>query len=290
MNFNLKDNIVRYLIIISILAGFFISYSNGQNVYREIDPPHIVESGQGFEIDFNEDSIVDLLLWKDNFKAGAGCIAVQAVSLFSMLPNDTAYMFYDSTGVLYVFNYLDTITESTTCLEEPYSCQNNSIYYCPFLISFTSHDCGDLPSTSTGLIKGIFNKYLGFRLKILDNYHYGWINFSKSQGVDFKLRAYAYNTIPEEVIVIEDPFYTSLETTQVTRLNCYPNPASDVLTIDNIDDNGTIEIMDLAGRIIFSEKYYNSPCTIPVNSLINGIYILQVSNANGRKIEKFVKE
>lgn len=103
------------------------------------------------------------------------------------------------------------------------------------------------------------------------------------------LRAYAYNTKPEEVIVIDDPFYTTIERTKTSGLNIYPNPARDIITIDNIGDECTIKIMDLDGRITYSQSYHISLVIIPVSSLANGMYILQVESANGRFLEKFIK-
>lgn len=280
------------LTIFSVLAWLSISPLEGQIVYREIDPPQTVMSGKGVEIDFNDDSIVDLLLWKDHYKVGSGCIAVLSGDLFSVMPTDTAYLFYDSTGVLYAFNYLDTIKESMNCFESPYSCPNQSIYKCPFLIHHQVflYDCDSTRITNTGLYREIRNKYFGFRLKILGHNHYGWINFSKKEGVDFILRAYAYNTTPEEAIVINDPFYTTFESSQHIGITFFPNPVGDVLTIDNIGNEGIVKIIDFAGRITISQNYYNSPLTIPVRSLAKGSYILQVETVNGRFVEKFIKD
>lgn len=152
----------------------FFSPLDGQVVYKEIDPRQTVLSGTGIEIDFNDDSIMDLLLWKDYYKLGAGCISTQSGNLFSVMPNDTAYLFYDSTGVLYAFNYLDTIKESINCFESPYFCANQSIYECPFPIHHQIfwHDCNSSTSTITGLYREVKNKYIGFKLKILGRYHY----------------------------------------------------------------------------------------------------------------------
>lgn len=286
-----KERIMKHLLTIFILTWFSISSLEGQIVYREVDPPETVISGQGIELDFNEDSKVDLLLWKDYYKLGAGCISTQSGQLFSVMPTDTAYLCYDSTGVLYAFNYLDTIKESAVCFERPYSCLDQSIYKCPFLIHHQEfyHDCDSTTITNTGLYREIRNKYLGFRLKILGQYHYAWINFSKNEGVDFKLRAYAYNTIPEEVIVINDPFYTTSNAFQRNSISLFPNPVGDVLTLDNISNKGIVRILDLTGRIVVSQNYYNSPLTIPVRTLATGTYILQVETINGRFVKKFIK-
>jgi hypothetical protein len=257
-----------------------------------MDPRQNVESGQGFEIDFNEDSFVDLLIWRDQYKLGAGCISVQSGELLSVLPNDTAYLFYDSTGVLHTFNYLDTIEESANSFENSYSCPESDIYKCPFLIHEETfwYACDSSSSTLTGLFREIKNQYIAFKLKIADSYHYGWINFSKKEGVDFTIRAYAYNTIPEESMVILDPFYTHQETYTTPSFALYPNPASNMLTLEGIGDRGLIEILDLSGRVTFSQMYHQPTLTIPVHSLLNGVYILCVSTEKGPFIKKFIKE
>lgn len=110
------------------------------------------------------------------------------------------------------------------------------------------------------------------------------------QGVDFTLRAYAYNTTPQDAIAINDPFYTTFKSSQHLGIIIFPNPVGDVLTLENIGNEGIIRIIDFAGRITISQNYYNSPLTIPVRSLAKGSYILQVETENEWFVEKFIKD
>lgn len=79
----------------------------------------------------------------------------------------------------------------------------------------------------------------------------------------------------------------SLSTTE-TQLNpaisIYPNPVSDILYIKNADAS-QYKIIDLSGRIVKSGVYQNG---IVISELNKGAYIIQISNKNIQKTEKFI--
>jgi serine protease AprX len=76
-------------------------------------------------------------------------------------------------------------------------------------------------------------------------------------------------------------------------IDVYPNPASDIITIDGFDQliNGIV-IRDLQGKIIRSYSYGNDRqlITLGVVDLIQGIYLLEVNTSMGKQIVKLVKK
>ena len=77
------------------------------------------------------------------------------------------------------------------------------------------------------------------------------------------------------------------ETKNIKTISCYPNPASDRITISSngFDLRGsTMNIYDVTGKNIYSKKvgvdnYSNVDIEIPA-SISNGIYVVEVSNSN----------
>lgn len=59
-------------------------------------------------------------------------------------------------------------------------------------------------------------------------------------------------------------------------LTVFPNPASDVITLDGTFSNSTIEITDLTGKVVYSGNVSGHKPNINVSSLEQGIYILKV--------------
>ena len=59
----------------------------------------------------------------------------------------------------------------------------------------------------------------------------------------------------------------------------YPNPAKDVLHINHIPKESTVTIFDVVGRKIFSKKYSQANTSIDTSLFANGMYILQINNA-----------
>jgi PKD repeat protein len=66
----------------------------------------------------------------------------------------------------------------------------------------------------------------------------------------------------------------------------YPNPASDKLYITNLPEDATISVFNCYGQqiIITSNKTY-----LNIDSLENGIYILNVNSGESRQVLRFIK-
>ena len=72
----------------------------------------------------------------------------------------------------------------------------------------------------------------------------------------------------------------------------YPNPVQDVLTIITGTQtvNGTLQVLDLSGRVLREQKITNPTNKIDVNGLPSGAYLLKVQGRNTISVDKFLKE
>lgn len=67
-----------------------------------------------------------------------------------------------------------------------------------------------------------------------------------------------------------------------TLTNVYPNPVSDVLTIDFAEQQtGTILLLDVAGKQVYNEFFSSATITIDAGSFNKGMYILHIETNDG---------
>ncbi|MFH0864660.1 MAG: T9SS type A sorting domain-containing protein [Bacteroidota bacterium] len=79
------------------------------------------------------------------------------------------------------------------------------------------------------------------------------------------------------------------DTNSITSI--YPNPSSDYITIDNMQDINFIRISNILGETVINMDVTNQTETINTSSLPNGIYFVSLINKNGIcETKKFSKE
>lgn len=82
---------------------------------------------------------------------------------------------------------------------------------------------------------------------------------------------------------------SSVDDVTAGNIEVFPNPASDFLTIRNIDESGTnstAHVYDMFGRILISDGLVSGTNTIDVSGLSAGVYSIRVIN----QIFKIIKE
>lgn len=73
-----------------------------------------------------------------------------------------------------------------------------------------------------------------------------------------------------------------------TDIMIYPNPVSTVLNVKNISKKANYKIYSAAGQLVSSGLILNNK--IDVSKLINGVYVIDIDDANGTAQKKFIKE
>jgi len=80
--------------------------------------------------------------------------------------------------------------------------------------------------------------------------------------------------------------------TQVSMINAsqdgnvYPNPTNQLLTIQSSLLINKIELIDLAGQVVISERPNKKVCNLDLNALNQGIYLLKVNDAYTMRVIK----
>lgn len=75
------------------------------------------------------------------------------------------------------------------------------------------------------------------------------------------------------------------------QASVYPNPAQNFITVDLAGlKEATIEIFDLSGKIMFSEKISENKNKINISSLNSGMYFIRTSDETKYSVQKFIKQ
>lgn len=94
------------------------------------------------------------------------------------------------------------------------------------------------------------------------------------------------NTILKNVLSVQ-------QETETSFFKAYPNPTTAEVTIDITEllwKEGTMNLMDISGKIIMQEPIKSKKHTFSVSTLSNGIYFLRVITSDKVGIVKIVKE
>ena len=70
----------------------------------------------------------------------------------------------------------------------------------------------------------------------------------------------------------------------------YPNPAGDLLTIENISNANTISIYSVTGKRILSVVNSNNTIRMDVSNLAAGVYIVVLDTDNGTNVKRLLKK
>jgi hypothetical protein len=79
------------------------------------------------------------------------------------------------------------------------------------------------------------------------------------------------------------------ENLKITQVSVFPNPTSDVLNIRSMSAIEQVSVLDLNGKLVYSEKISEpkSSVTLPLASLPNGLYVIETTTLVGVESQKF---
>ena len=83
--------------------------------------------------------------------------------------------------------------------------------------------------------------------------------------------------------VVGAGYYIGIDENIDSEITVYPIPASTILHIDGVTDGISIAVYDLIGRKVMQRPFTDE---IPVSQLGNGLYLLNITTADGNVITK----
>ena len=80
---------------------------------------------------------------------------------------------------------------------------------------------------------------------------------------------------------------TGIDDVNSSLINLYPNPANTTVTVDGIQGEAQVTIVDMNGRTVFSEKAVGK-LTIDLNGMAQGAYFVRITGENTTAIRKLI--
>ncbi|MBD8083818.1 M43 family zinc metalloprotease [Chryseobacterium caseinilyticum] len=113
----------------------------------------------------------------------------------------------------------------------------------------------------------------------------GYVTLTTSSGTVIysgsdAIGGYATKAFTNQVLSVSD--------VKKPTFNIYPNPASDVLNIQNVSDKATFEIHNAVGQLVKSGKIENGQ--VKVADFVKGVYVITVKDKNLTETLKFIKK
>ncbi len=284
----MKNQLLKKLSAFIITAMLFSVSAVAQIVYTDIIPDKTLNSGS-YNIDLNNDGLNDFTFtaWWTFLGCGGNCYI--RLDTTRIKPTGLSWVSDYTNGQAAKLNSGDSINASSPLWTnfQPQLLYNNRgdcslpLGYCTPAQAFV------LPHylPSFGIWHSVVDKYLALKIQVTGNIYYGWARLDAGgDGLDIKIKDYAYNSIPNQPILAGQTTATGIiENSFATSIRLFPNPATNHLTISMGSNNKKVEvaIAYITGKIIYPTTSTNSE-NIEVNTedFATGVYLVRIQSAD----------
>src|SRR5690554_358250 len=73
-----------------------------------------------------------------------------------------------------------------------------------------------------------------------------------------------------------------------SQIHIFPNPASEIVHINNIPENVILRIIYLTGKVMYEQKGLNSFESVNISGFTNGVYLVQIENKGSISNKKLI--
>ena len=121
------------------------------------------------------------------------------------------------------------------------------------------------------------------------NEDYAFQNWTENGSVVSEERTYTFTATTNRILVANLMYTEGISEHSSTTL-VYPNPVNDKLIVEAQEALGTIEIYNLIGALVYSQKDCTNKVEINTSDLQSGIYFIRLTNDKISETRRFVKE
>ncbi len=139
------------------------------------------------------------------------------------------------------------------------------------------------------------SRYLGLRFDIAGTTHYGWARLNiPSYPSSFTVKDYAYNSVPDELILAGEGADISTGIADITRssMRIFPNPTSGKFSVEGLDNSQatSLEVRDAMGQMIQRSVIPDQRPMIDISSRPSGIYLITIRTTDEMITRKLIKQ
>lgn len=267
---NFNKRIASYGALAVAIAG--VSDVTGQIQYTDVDPDEVLE-GTRFLLDLNGDGTTDYEISNDGVFSGVN-------------PGTTARVYTEnSQSILGTnggnnYNYPFALSEGETIDENATTWITNPNYQ-----TLNWMGCA---YTNSQWCDGQVDKYLGLRINVDGNQHYGWVRMDiPADASSITIKDFAFNTVAGEAILagqslsVQDNNFEGF--IQFVDNEHILNLQSKATFIDNVS------IFNIKGQNVIQTEINNTKGSINLANLSKGMYLAIVSIEGQNKTFKLVR-
>ena len=122
------------------------------------------------------------------------------------------------------------------------------------------------------------------------NEDWAFLNWTENGTVVSEEKTYTFIATASHDLVANLIYTVGVGEQMGNNITLYPNPVNDKLTIEAEATLGTVEIYNLMGALVYSQKGCTNKVEINTSDLQSGIYFIRMTNDNASETRRFVKE
>jgi hypothetical protein len=122
------------------------------------------------------------------------------------------------------------------------------------------------------------------------NEDWAFLNWTENGTVVSEEKTYTFIATASRDLVANLIYTVGIGEQMGYNITLYPNPVNDKLTIEAEAALGTVEIYNLMGALVYSQKGCTNKVEINTSDLQSGIYFIRMTNDNASETRRFVKE
>lgn len=243
-------------------------------------------------------AIIDL----SNMQVTEVALEEQGLGVFDLFTYNDKIMSISRTPYMGTTGYISTMSMQGSDVESylveevigKFAGINNNMLYTIMNNGIGSINLSDFSVENTEIVMPLTNTIAAVALDTVNSLFYLTTTdyFSMGEGSVYNMSGEVVNTfeaaISAEAIDIDYRVNTGIVVNNINEISVYPNPATTSISFNDNYDN--YNIVDLSGRIIASGNIYQGMSTINIESLHNGMYIINLSSDSEYATSTFIKK
>ena len=137
---------------------------------------------------------------------------------------------------------------------------------------------------------GTYNYGDEVTLTLERNEDWAFVNWTEDGEVVFEEMTYTFIATENRNLVAHFIYTEGIGELDGSQILVYPNPVNDKLTVEAQEALGTVEVYNLMGAQMFSQKDCGNKVEINTGDLPSGIYFIRLTNNKVSETRRFVKE
>ena len=142
----------------------------------------------------------------------------------------------------------------------------------------------------TAIGGGTYNYGAVVTIEVDTNEDWAFQNWTENGIVVSEEKTYTFTATENRHFVANLEYTEGVEEQSGDKTLIYPNPVSDKLTVEAQGAIGTVEIYNLMGAMVYSQKNCANKVEINTADLQSGIYFIRLMNDKVSETRRFVKE